>query len=92
VKVLAKHASKVFNELPVEDKPKTRKNRREKYLDALPQEFNRQKYLDVAKSLSIPDKTAEGYITEFHKKGLIHREKQDHYINLSIDDVTTTET
>lgn len=87
VKVLAKHASKVFNELPEDDKPKTRKNRKEKYLDALPQVFNRQKYLEVAKSLSIPDKTAEGYITEFHKKGLIHREKQDHYINLSLSQV-----
>ena len=31
--------------------------------------------------MSIPDKTAEGYITMFAKKGLIHREKQDHYLS-----------
>jgi hypothetical protein len=31
--------------------------------------------------MSIPDKTAEGYITDFCKRGLIHREKQDHYLN-----------
>jgi hypothetical protein len=47
----------------------------------LPTSFNRQSYLTIAASLNIPDKTAEGYITEFCKKGLLHREKQDHYIN-----------
>lgn len=86
VKVLAKHASKVFNELPEDVKPNPRKNRKQKFLDALPQVFNRQKYLEVAKELNIPDKTAEGYITEFGKNGLIHREKQDHYINLTIEE------
>lgn len=80
-KVLVKHASKVFSELP-EDKPlPRRKNQKEKFLDALPASFNRQKYLAIGSSLSIPDKTAEGYVTEFCKKGLIHREKQDHYLN-----------
>lgn len=32
--------------------------------------------------MSIPDKTAEGYVIMFAKKGLVHREKQDHYLNL----------
>ena len=32
--------------------------------------------------MNIPDKTAEGYITEFVKSGLIHREKKDYYMNL----------
>jgi len=86
VKVLVKHSSKVFNELPEDVKPSPRKNRKQKFLDALPQEFNRQKYLEVANQMSIPDKTAEGYITEFGKSGLIHREKQDHYINLTIQE------
>lgn len=83
VKVLVKHSAKVFTELPEDVKPSPRKNRKQKFLDALPQEFNRQKYLEVAKEMNIPDKTAEGYITEFGKSGLIHREKQDHYINLN---------
>lgn len=65
VKILVKHSSKVFNELLEEEKPATRKNRKQKYLDALPKNFNRQKYLEVAKNMNIPDKTAEGYITEF---------------------------
>ena len=83
VRVLVKHSAKVFTELPEDVKPSPRKNRKQKFLDALPQEFNRQKYLEVAKQMNIPDKTAEGYITEFGKSGLIHREKQDHYINLN---------
>ena len=47
----------------------------------LPASFNRQVYLRIAASMSIPDKTAEGYITDFCKRGLIHRAKQDHYLN-----------
>lgn len=86
VKVLVKHSSKVFNELPEDEKPPSRKNRKQKFLEALPKNFNRQKYLEVAKALNVADKTAEGYITEFAKKGLIHREMQDHYLNLSVDD------
>ena len=85
IKVLARHSAKVFSELPEEEKPKLRKNRKQKFLEALPKTFNRQKYLEVAKGLNIPDKTAEGYITEFYKKGLIHREKHDYYINLTFE-------
>ncbi|MEX2335708.1 MAG: DUF3987 domain-containing protein [Fulvivirga sp.] len=86
VKVLVKHSSKVFSELPEETKPVLRKNRKEKFLYTLPKIFNRQKYLEVAGSLSIPAKTAEGYITEFIKKGLIHREQHDHYLNLTVQE------
>lgn len=79
ITILVKHASKVFSELPAETPLPKRKNQKEKFLDALPLNFNRQQYLKVASSLSIPDKTAEGYITGFCKMNLIHREKQDCY-------------
>jgi hypothetical protein len=85
IKILVKHSAIVFSELPEEIKPPKRKNRKEKFLEQLPLHFNRQKYLEAAKSLSIPDKTAEGYITEFVKKGLIHRESQDQYINSTLE-------
>ena len=81
ISILVKHASKVFTELPAEPQMPKRKNQKEKYLDLLPASFNRQDYLRIAASRSIPDKTAEGYITEFYKKGLLHREKQDLYVN-----------
>jgi hypothetical protein len=86
IKVLVKHSSKVFSELPADVKPTKRKNRKEKFLEQLPSTFNRQKYLETAASLSIPNKTAEGYITEFVKKGLIHRESQDLYLNSYIEE------
>lgn len=86
IKVLVKHSSKVFGELPQEETKPSRMNRKEKFLYALPRNFNRQKYLEVAKSLKIPAKTAEGYITSFIKANLIHREQQDTYINLSIEE------
>lgn len=86
IKVLIIHSSKVFSELPEEEQKPTRKNRKEKFLYALPKNFNRQKYLEIAKSLKIPAKTAEGYITSFVKTNLIHREQQGNYINTSIEE------
>ena len=91
IKVLVKHSSKVFGELPQEETKPTRMNRKEKFLYALPRNFNRQKYLEVAKSLKIPAKTAEGYITSFVKSNLLHREQQDNYINLSIEETKEVE-
>lgn len=86
VKVLVKHSSKVFGELPQEEPRPTRRNKKEKFLYALPYNFNRQKYLEVANALSIPAKTAEGYIANFVKSELIHREAHDQYINISIEE------
>lgn len=70
IKVLVKHFSKVFCELPQEETKPTRMNRKEKFLYALPGNFNRQIYLEVAKALKIPAKIAEGYITSFIKANL----------------------
>jgi hypothetical protein len=86
IKVLVVHSGKVFSELPAEEQKPSRKNRKEKFLHALPKIFNRQTYLEAAKTLKIPPKTAEGYITSFIKSNLIHREQQDNYINLSIEE------
>lgn len=85
VKVLMKHSSKVFSELPEDEKPVPRKNRKDIFLESLPHAFSRQQYLDAANTLFIPEKTAEGYISGFLKKGLIHRDYHDHYINLSLE-------
>lgn len=82
VKVLVKHAAKVFSELPAELQYPKRKTLKERFLEALPKEFSRQVYLKVAQTMKIHEKTAEGYIGEFCKKGFLHHEKKDHYINL----------
>lgn len=86
IKVLVKHSNKVFSELPEDAVKPSRMNRKERFLNSLPRTFNRQKYLEVATALGIPAKTAEGYITEFCKSSLLHREHQDNYINTSIEE------
>lgn len=83
IKVLVKHSSKVFNDLPIEQKSAKRLNRKERFLESLPKDFNRQDYLDVADQCKIPHKTAEGYITKFVEVGLLHREAHSQYINPS---------
>ncbi|WKN29754.1 DUF3987 domain-containing protein [Porifericola rhodea] len=82
VKVLLEHSSKVFSELSGQQKPVKKKNRKEMFLANLPQTFNRQQYLEVSQSLSIADKTAEGYIKKYIDNGVIQREFHDSYIKM----------
>lgn len=81
ISVLVKHSSKVFNDLPIEQKEVKRANRKERFLEALPYQFSRQDYLNIADKNKIPHKTAEGYITKFVDAGLIHREAHNTYTN-----------
>ena len=81
VKLLVKHAAKVYSDLPEEPAKSKPKSRKERFLDALPYQFNRQGYLAVALKLSIPDKSAQGYITDFVKAGILDKDGQDMYIN-----------
>lgn len=81
ISILVKHSSKVFNDLPIEQKATKRLNRKERFLESLPKQFSRQEYLDLATKQSIPHKTAEGYITKFVDAGLIYREAHNNYSN-----------
>ncbi|WP_417855546.1 DUF3987 domain-containing protein [Xanthomarina gelatinilytica] len=81
IAILVKHSSKVFNDLPIEQKAVKRLNRKERFLESLPKQFSRQEYLDLATKQNIPHKTAEGYITKFVEAGLIHREAHNNYSN-----------
>lgn len=83
INVIVQHASSVFSQLPEEPTPMKRKNRKEKFLSALPKYFSRKEYAAIAEGLSIPDKTAQGYITKFCEKGLVHREQNGSYFNPS---------
>jgi hypothetical protein len=81
IAILIQHSSQVFNALPADTKLPTRSNKKERFLENLPSQFSRQDYLDTATALTIPHKTAEGYITKFVKAGLIHRDTQGKYLN-----------
>ncbi len=81
IEVLVQHSSTVYSTL-LSDAPKQKvKKPKDAFLEALPKEFNRQGYLEVAARLSINHKTAEGYISQFVKAGIIISPKHDHYIN-----------
>lgn len=83
IKVLVKHSSKVYSSLPIDKSPINYKNNKEQFLNNLPHKFTTQDYSKIAMNLSISVKTAEGYITDFCKTGLIIRKSQGNYINPS---------
>ena len=81
IRVLIEHSGHVFSQMPGVEKQSTKAlDRKEQFLDILPKKFNRQEYFKLGMSISIPEKTAEGYIGQFCKKGLIIRDKKNSYI------------
>ena len=72
--------------MPAEEKPIGRKNKKERFFDALPLSFNRQKYLEVAGRTGINPRTVERYITQFVRSGLLHRDQMDLYLKLVTED------
>jgi hypothetical protein len=67
---LEKHAIAVFQNLPNNNL----KGLKLKFLNSLPNEFNRQVYLNIAEKLSIKPKTAEKYITQIRSANLLKHE------------------
>jgi hypothetical protein len=79
VKILIQHAAKVFSDLPAEQEVSKRENKKQSFLEALPPEFSRQIYVNIAKMLEIPDKTAEKYIAKFKQNGFIDHISHGNY-------------
>jgi hypothetical protein len=79
VKILVQHAAQVYQQLPTEAATALPHNQKQQFLDALPAEFSRQTYLNAAKLLGIPPKTAEKHIKRFADSGLIIHFAHDQY-------------
>ena len=84
VKVLLQHSAAVFQTLPRHDfyKPRGHRNtndRRQAFFAALPNVFDRAAYLKAAASLSVSEKTAERYISDLCKAGLLEHPAIDNY-------------
>ncbi|MDR1631675.1 MAG: DUF3987 domain-containing protein [Dysgonamonadaceae bacterium] len=77
---LIHHAALIFQQLPTE-KPEHSPNiaPQQRLLQALPPEFDRKKYLEIAKTLNIPDKTAEKQIEKYLQSHLIERITHGNY-------------
>jgi hypothetical protein len=79
VKILVQHAARVFDALPADTAPQPTTNPKLALLQALPQQFDRTKYIEVAKQLEIPESTADKQIARFCNAGLITRQTQGNY-------------
>lgn len=79
VKILVQHAARVFDALPADPAPPTTNNPKLALLQALPQQFDRSKYIEVAKQLEIPESTADKQIARFLAAGLLTRQTHGNY-------------
>ena len=94
VKVLLLHTVDVFQSLPRHPYERLPTNAakgsrqlaeasRSRFLDALPDTFDRPTYIEVAASLNITDKTAERYIREFCTSGQLDHPSNGQYLKTS---------
>jgi hypothetical protein len=74
VKILVQHAARVFDALPANPAPQATNNPKLALLQALPQQFDRTKYIEVAAQLQIPESTADKQIARFCNAGLLTRQ------------------
>jgi len=79
VKILVQHAAKVFDALPADTVPPPTNNPKLALLQALPQQFDRTKYIEIAKQLDIPESTADKQIARFCNAGLLTRQTHGNY-------------
>ena len=84
--VLVQHSSHVFSQLPAINNSANLKDKKEQFLEGLPDKFTRLEFIEIAKSLSIAQRTAELYISHFCDKGLIYREQKGLYTNPALSE------
>jgi hypothetical protein len=78
VKVLLQHAAFVFRQLP-QATPTQNANPKMALFQALPAQFDRAKYIEVAAQLQIPESTADKQIARFFNAGLLIRQTHGSY-------------
>ena len=79
VKVLLQHATFVFHQLPAAGSAAQTTNPKMALFQALPPQFDRAKYVEVATQLQIPESTANKQIARFLNAGLITRQAHGNY-------------
>ena len=81
-RVLIKHTIRVYQELSSAELSKPAAEgtkRKEQFLSSLPGTFTTQAFKELATRLHIPGPTAERYIGEWCRKGVLTRIKQGYY-------------
>ena len=90
VKVLLQHTVRVFQALPRRTERRFRQDRRQRtesymqtFLAALPDAFSRSGYLQTAADMGINEKTAERYIAELCRSGMLEHPASGQYVTPS---------
>ena len=90
VKVLLQHTVRVFQALPRRAERRFRQDRRQRtesfmqtFLAALPDAFSRSGYLQTAADMGISEKTAERYIAELCRSGMLEHPASGQYVKPS---------
>ena len=90
VKVLLQHTVRVFQSLPRRTERRFRQDRRQRtesymqtFLAALPDAFSRSGYLQTAADMGINEKTAERYIAELCRSGMLEHPASGQYVKPS---------
>ena len=90
VKVLLQHTVRVFQALPRRAERRFRQDRRQRtesymqtFLAALPDAFSRSGYLQTAADMGINEKTAERYIAELCRSGMLEHPASGQYVKPS---------
>lgn len=76
---LLHHTAAIFSQLKGKGLKRNHKPLMELFYDKLPVEFNRDKAMEVARLMQIPEKTAESYLSQGTKNGLLLKPKHNHY-------------
>ena len=79
VKVLLQHAAFVFRQLPQATTATQTANPKMTLFQALPPQFDRSKYIEIATQLQIPESTADKQIAKFLNAGLLTRQAHGSY-------------
>ena len=79
VKTLIQHAAFVFRQLPKATTTTQAINPKMILFQALPAQFDRTKYLEIAAQLQIPESTADKQITRFLNGGLLIKQTHGSY-------------
>jgi hypothetical protein len=80
VKILVQHAAKVFSSLPAETQPTQPTNPTMALFQALPQQFEKSRYNEIAAQLQIPESTANKWLTKFVNNNLLIKQAHGSYI------------
>jgi len=82
LKVLLQHAVFVFRQLPQTTTEQHSTNPKMILYHALPSQFDRAKYNEIASQLQIPESTANKQITRLLNSGLLTRQAHGYYTKI----------